>query len=243
MNQERGRFSSTVLQYLFLIVLTLLVLYSCATPPPPPEETKAPQSIIGLFAGHEGGNGSGVVIEIRFFPEGTSHIRTFWEEDGRGYSETGVYKHVPESGRLDLRFSPDTTNKSFSVRVGGSPLEFTVGNIRFVKQSGIENRAGKIKPTDIAGTWMMIYEYDGEPVEVFLRMDKSGVFTEVTRYHGADADLTEGGWYELDSSTGLVIFYFISRPEVGYTGFFDHRHGMMYTRDGDFSRLYSSMVK
>ena len=236
MIRERGRFSSTVLQLSTLIVLTLTVLFSCATPPPP-EEIKTPQSIIGLFSGREGGNGSGVVIEIRFFPESSVHIRTFWEEDGRGYSETGVYKHVPLSGRLDLRFSPDTTTESFSVLVGGSPLEFTVGNIRFVKQSGIENRAGKINPADIAGIWMMIYEYDGEPVEVFLRMDESGVFTEVTRYHGGDADLTEEGWYELDGNTGLVIFYFASRPNVGYTGFFDQRHGMMYTWDGDFSRL------
>ena len=238
--RERERISSAVLQLLTLTVLTLTVLFSCATPPP--EEIKPPESITGLFAGYEGKDGFGVIIEIRFFPEGTvlsgiTHVRTFWEEDGRGYSELGEYKYVPGSGRLDLIFSPDTTSESFSVRVGGCPPEFTAGGIRFVRQSGFEDRAGKIKPTDITGTWMIFYEYDGESVEVFLLMDESGLFTEVTRYYGGDENLTEEGRYELDGDTGLVTFYYASRPDVEYTGFIDHHHGLMYTWDGDFSRL------
>jgi len=95
-----------------LLLVFLTLLYSCATPPVSPVQVPAhfparvlpPEILVGLYAGRDGGEGYGVVMEMRFFPRGTAHIHSVWEDDGAGYSEVGRYNYSPESGALSISF-------------------------------------------------------------------------------------------------------------------------------------------
>jgi len=222
---------------LFCLVITFL--FSCATRPP--IAVKPPETLAGLYLGRDGPEGNGVVIEIRFFPSrlstsGAAHIRTYWEEDTIGYSEVGEFVYTPGPGLLILRLSPESTIGGFSAAVGGSPPGFQAGGIGFVFQADPGRWETKIEVADIAGSWLMSYRYEGEPVEVILELDRTGNFTEITRYHGGDADLKEEGRFELSGGEGLVRFYYNSRPSEGHVGLYDRLEESIYTRDGDFRR-------
>ncbi len=202
-----------------------------------------PEEITGLFAGRSGFKDKGVAIEIRFFPSsvstgGTAHIRAFWEEDNQGFSEIGKYKYSAESGYLTLKLSADSVINGFTTTVeGGNPPVFSTDGIRFIHKPETDLKKIDVEPDDIAGIWVMNYEFDGEPVKVTLVIDPVAVFSEVTHYNDDDEDLIYEGHYQLDGKTGLITFFYSPGPESGYTGFFNREKESIYTREGDFHRL------
>lgn len=216
------------------VVFLLWILNSCATPSG--ERIAPPENIIGLFSGRDGGTGYGVEMEMRFLPGGTVHIRSVWEDDGISYSETGSYIYKPDSGRLDIVFDPEISPVEISTAVTGKPAVFVAEGIEFVHLEKLVLPAQPIRPVEMRDRWIMNYLYEGELVEVILELEISGLFTETTKYSGADNDLVETGRYELDEQTGLISFFYSTRPEYGYSGYYDKLRDALYTYDGDFYR-------
>jgi hypothetical protein len=217
-----------------LLLVFLTLLYSCATPPV--THILPPESIVGLYAGRDGGKGYGLVMEMRFFPGGTAHIHSVWEDDGASYSEVGQYNYSPESGALSISFEPEVSWSEVSTSVSGATPSFTADGIHLEFRADPVLPARRLKPEDLSAAWIMNYQYDGTLVEVTLNIDGTGLFTETTRYPGGDDDLIESGRYELDGNTGLITFYYNLRPDFGYTGYYDSVKELLYTFDGDFYR-------
>jgi hypothetical protein len=219
---------------IFAAVLLLWILNSCATPPR--ERIYPPDNLLGLFSGRDGPTGHGVILEVRFFPGGTAHFHSYWEDDGNSYSEAGTYRYWPDSGRLEITFAVEVSSVEISTLVAGEPAAFTAEGIKLVRREDPVLPLQPLHPADIMDRWMMYYQYEGELVEVTLDLESSGLFVETTRYFGAEDDLVETGRYELDRQTGLISFFYSPRQEYGYTGYYDAARDALYTSDGDFYR-------
>lgn len=179
-------------------------------------------------------------MEVRFFPGGTVHIHSLWEDDGNSYSETGIYTYSPSSGRLKIVFDPEVSSMEISSYVGGRPAAFYTGGIAMVRREEPVLPEKPIPLEALIGPWVMYYQFIGELevelVEVTLDLKASGLFVETTRYFEADEDLVESGRYEIDRRTGLVEFYYSTNPDYGYTAYYDTRRKALYTFDGDYYR-------
>jgi len=217
-----------------LLLVFLTLLYSCATPQI--SRVLPPEYLVGLYAGRNGGEGYGFVMEMRFFHGGTAHVHSIWEDDGTSYSGVGKFNYSPETGALNISFEPETSWPGFSATVRGAPPSFTADGIHLELRADPVMPARRLNPRDLSAAWIRNYQYDGTLVEVTLNIDDSGRFIETTRYPGGDDDLIESGRYELDGNTGLVIFYYNLRPDFGYIGYYDSVKEVLYTFDGDFYR-------
>lgn len=175
-------------------------------------------------------------MDMRFFPDGTFHLHSFWEDDGNSYSETGTYAYSPAQGKLEIQFDPEVSMVKMSTVVGGNPAAFIASGIKLVRQDTPILPAALIPRAAVTGVWVMYYQYEGELVEVTLDLEGSGSFVETTKYFKADDDLIETGRFEIDEQTGLISFYFSTNPDYGYTAYYDTRREALYTFDGDFHR-------